>query len=172
MLEALALIDNRAGIKLRIIGGGIEEPRLRGLSERLHLNELVEFLGPVPNDDLPAWYQNSSMLVFPSIATSYGDQEGFGLVPAEALACGCAVIASDLPAVRDVIQDNKTGLLVTPGSSRAIASAVELLLSDPDLRTKLSRQGRRFVVENLDWSIISNKYNSILEQLAKNKHKN
>ena len=172
LLEALALIEDRAGIKLRIIGSGTEEAHLRMLTEQLHLNEQVKFEGPVPNQALPDWYQNSAITVFPSIATPYGDQEGFGLVPAEALACGCAVIASDLPAVRDVIRDKETGLLVPPKSSKALADAIESLMADSDLRLRLTKQGRCFIVENLDWSIISIKYNSILEQIARNKNGN
>ncbi|MDE2236195.1 MAG: glycosyltransferase [Gammaproteobacteria bacterium] len=165
LLRALPLIKNHIGIKLSIIGSGTEEAELHQLAEQLRLNDCVEFTGPVPNAELPKYFQNSSILVFPSIITPSGDQEGFGLVIAEAMACGCAVVASGLPAVRDIIQDNKTGLLVAPESPQEIAHAVESLIENPEFLQRLSTEGRQFIVDNFDWELISKRYANLLKQM-------
>ena len=90
-------------------------------------------------------------------------------MPVEALACGCNVVSSDLPAVRDIIKHEKTGLLVPPGKPAALATAIEKLLTDDELRLALSRAGREFVVDNYDWDHIATQYILILDQLIEMK---
>jgi glycosyltransferase involved in cell wall biosynthesis len=165
LLEAMAAIKDMPDLSLHIIGSGPEETRLKQLCTQLKLDKIVDFVGPVPNKDLPLWYQRSAALVFPSVVTAYGDQEGLGLVPVEALACGCPVLASDLPAIRDVIRDRDTGLLFPAGDAKQLAEALHVLLWDEKLRARLSARGREYAQENFDWTRIAARYAALLEEL-------
>ncbi|HEV2239227.1 MAG TPA: glycosyltransferase, partial [Ktedonobacterales bacterium] len=168
LLDALpGLIVTHPRLRLSIIGEGAEEARLRRQVSDLHLTQHVEFTGALTNQELPAWYQRASILVFPSVITSYGDQEGLGLVPIEALACGCAVVASDLPAVRDVIRDGETGLLAAPGDPVALAAAVRKLLDNPAQRQRLAAQGRAYAQAHFDWDGIAARYVLLFDAAVK-----
>ena len=166
LLEALARLRDMPDLSLHVIGTGPEEARLRQQVQRLDLDKVVDFVGPVPNKDLPLWYQRSALLAFPSVVTPYGDQEGLGLVPVEALACGCAVVASDLPAVRDVIRDKQTGLLVPPGDPAQLAEALHVLLWDKPLSERLAAVGRADVIERFDWDRIAGRYAALLDRMT------
>lgn len=167
LLNALTRLRDMPDLSLHVIGAGPEEARLRALSQQLGLEKIVDFVGPVPNMNLSAWYQRSQLLVFPSVVTPYGDQEGLGLVPVEALACGCAVLASDLPAVRDVIQDHKTGRLVPPGDPVQLAEALHVMLWDKGLCARLAAAGREDVVKRFDWDHIAGRYETLFDGLTR-----
>ena len=165
LLGAMARLKDMPDLSLHIIGSGPEEARLRQQAGTLGLDRIVDFVGPVPNRDLPLWYQRSSVLVFPSVVTPYGDQEGLGLVPVEALACGCAVVASDLAAVKDVIRDRETGLLSPAGDAKQLAETLHVILWDQKLRDRLAVQGRAWAVQNFDWSRIAERYAALFTSL-------
>ena len=165
LLEAMARLKDMPDLSLHVIGSGPEEARLKQQAASLGLEKIVDFVGPVPNRDLPLWYQRSSVLVFPSVVTPYGDQEGLGLVPVEALACGCAVVASDLAAVKDVIRDRETGLLAPAGDARQLAETLHVILWDQELRGRLATQGRTWAVEQFDWNHIAECYGALFAGL-------
>lgn len=167
LLSALPeLIRDFPKLRLSIVGGGTEEPGLRRLADGLGITSQVEFVGPVPNQELPERYRRAAIVAFPSVVTSYGDQEGLGLVPVEALACGCAVVASDLPAIHDVIRSGETGLLAQAGDHAALAAALRALLKDPALRHRLATQGRAYVQEHFDWSVIAERHAALFREMA------
>lgn len=153
-------------VRLDIVGSGPEEFRLREQVAQLNIAQAVHFHGAIHNSSIPEFYRRSTLLMMPSIITSKGDQEGLGLVLAEALACECPVVASDLPGVRDVIMHRHTGLLVTERDSTAIARAVIELISKPELRMNLARKGRMHVIEKFDWDEVALKYGDLLEDLS------
>lgn len=165
LLEAMARLKDMPDLSLHIIGSGPEEAALKRQATALGLGRIVDFVGPVPNRDLPLWYQRSSVLVFPSVVTPYGDQEGLGLVPVEALACGCAVVASDLAAVKDVIRDRQTGLLSSTGDAKQLAESLREILWDKKLRDRLATQGRAWAAEQFDWNRIAERYAALFEGL-------
>ncbi|MGZ5503191.1 MAG: glycosyltransferase family 4 protein [Chthoniobacterales bacterium] len=95
---------------------------LRQLASRLQIEERIVWLGPVKTDELIALYQSAGALIQPSL------YEGFGLPVLEAMACGCPVIASDLPTLREVAKD--AAVFVAPNDVTAFARAMrELALS-------------------------------------------
>jgi L-malate glycosyltransferase len=76
--------------------------------------------------------------------------EGFSLPPAEAAACGCAIVSTDSLGVRDFIEHGKSGLLSSPRDFRSLASNLIAVLEDEELRVRLAVEGQRNVM-NLDW---------------------
>ncbi len=166
LLRAMpAILQVHPEARLLIAGSGPEEQNLRKEAERLNLDSSVTFLGSVGNQDLPALYQASEIVAFPSIVAADGDQEGFGLVQVEALGCECGVVATDLPAIRDIVADGKTGLIVPQKDESALAEKIIYLLDSPDIRTELGRRGRAFVRERYDWDIISERYKGMIEKM-------
>lgn len=98
------------------------------------LEELTGVTTPGEVLDVREAYSRCDIVVCPSLA------ESFGRVAAEAMANGIAVVASDLPALRDVV--GAGGLLVPPGDIPAMAYAIKCLAGDPDLRARLGNRGR------------------------------
>jgi len=166
LIEALSrVVQIHPDVKLLVAGGGTDETQLRNLVDDLRLQNNVIFLGAVEHNILPALYQASEVVVFPSIIASDGDQEGFGLVQVEALGCECGVISSDLPAIRDIITDGKTGLIVPQKNYKALSQKIIHLLENPRIREALGREGRAFVLERYDWDIIAGKYTALIENM-------
>jgi glycosyltransferase involved in cell wall biosynthesis len=167
LIEAMPIIlRTHPNLKLRITGDG---PNRRELERRvlyLGLHGHVEFLGSLSNKDIPALYQGASIVIFPSVVDRDGDREGFGLVLVEALGCECAVVATDLPAMQDIIEDGKTGLVVGQGSPEQIANAVVRLAGDPTLRRSLAINGRDHVMKRFDWEAISQEYKATMRALV------
>jgi alpha-1,3-rhamnosyl/mannosyltransferase len=117
LIEAVALA--RKKYKFSLIIAGWEDsrwPQTRRMVERLGLGEYVHFLGPVPEDDLPALYNLASVFVLPSV------YEGFGLPLVEAMASGTPCICSTAPALVEVAGD--AAIQVSPYDTQAIASAI------------------------------------------------
>ena len=118
------------------------------------------------NDEIPEKLKASFIAVVPSVVAKSGDQEGLGLVVIEAIGCGCAVVASDLPAIKDVIVDGKTGLLAKSGCAKDFAGRIETLLAAPDLAKALVENGRTFVAERYDWESVGERYLRTIHDLV------
>jgi glycosyltransferase involved in cell wall biosynthesis len=101
--------------------------------ERSGCGEKIRLTGFVPEEDLPAIYSAATVFVYPSFF------EGFGLPPLEAMQCGTPVITGDRTSLPEIV--GSAGVLVDPYDSKALADAIERLLSDRELRTKLTQRG-------------------------------
>jgi glycosyltransferase involved in cell wall biosynthesis len=159
------VIAKEASARLLIVGDGPERESLEKRAVELKTGDSVRFLGALPQASLPDLYRSSAVVVFPSIVGRGGDREGFGLVLVEALGCECAVVVTDLPAMRDIVQDGETGLVVRRESSEEIAGAVLRLLKDPPLVRRLAKEGRRAVRKRFDWGIIGKRYDDLIDLL-------
>jgi len=167
LIEAIPhILKKHPHIKLRIAGDGPEKPALRKQVSELRADDRVQFLGAVENSSLPALYQSSDVVIFPSIIADDGDQEGFGLVLVEALGCECAVVVTDLPAMQDIITDGKTGLVVAQKNVQEITEKVVYLLDNPSLGRSLGKKGRQYVLERYDWDRIVQQYVVLIESIC------
>jgi glycosyltransferase involved in cell wall biosynthesis len=121
--------------------------------------ENVIFAGYAADDDLRALYCCADCLAYPSL------YEGFGLPPAEAMACGCPVIAGNTSSLPEVVGD--AGLLVDPKNQDAWSEALVCLLTDARLRETLAQKGLR-QVKRFSWITAAQKtllvYRSVLEK--------
>ena len=157
LLNAMPAILARApDATLTVVGGGPERDKLVDLVQTLDIVQRVLFVGPASHASLADRYRRATLLVLPS------REEGFGLVLAEALGCGCPVAASDLPAIREVLSDGQGGRLFRTGDAAALAAAVVECLEDEALRNASAERGRRLVLSRYDWQAIANRYASLL----------
>ena len=166
LLEALPFIRHEVpDVSLLIIGDGHKKNILKKFAFDSGLDDCVTFLGAVPNTKLVTYYQSSELLVFPSIIAEDGDREGLGLVPVEAMGCGCGVVVTDLSAIRDVVQNGINGIVVPQRSAKAIAQAVVRLFSNRSQLERYRRMGRQSVCEKFDWDVIAERYRDTLQAL-------
>lgn len=166
LIDSLPLIlEKHPQVCLLIAGDGPEKGNLNKLITKLGVGDHVRFLGAVKNKHLPALYQASDVVVFPSVIADDGDMEGFGLVLVEALGCECATVTTDLPAMQDIIINGKTGLVVPQKNIQELAEKINCLLDDQELRRSLGREGRRFVLKNYDWNIIAQQYSELIASM-------
>jgi len=136
LLRAAAILRERIpAVRVRIVGEGPESARLRALHAALGLGETVTFLGDISRQALAVEYVGSDCFCLPTV------QEGFGLVFAEAMAAGLAVVACRAAAVPELVEDRRTGLLVNRESPEELAMALETLLTNPGLRAALGAAG-------------------------------
>jgi mannosyltransferase len=143
-VEAMCALLPRYPDFTAIIIGPVDD---RGLAERLKaqaaaggLAERVRFLGELPIEEVPRWYQRISIYAFTS------RNEGFGLTLIEAMAAGAALVAARAGAAETVVVDGESGLLVPPGDVAALVAALEPLMADPQRAAELGRKGRARVI--------------------------
>jgi glycosyltransferase involved in cell wall biosynthesis len=126
------------------------------LLRRLAARRRVEFLGAVPDSDLPALYHGAQVLALPSVhLTCYGRQvavsELLGLVAIEAMASGTPVVASRLGGLPEVIEHGVTGFLFEPGNTEELRARLAEVLGDRLLAEQLGRNARERVLERFTW---------------------
>lgn len=140
-LDAVArLRASHPGLRLRIVGDGPYRERLAGVVRRHGLTEGVSFEGEVEPTALPEAYRSCSIFANPTIR-----QNGYDLTILQAMAAGRPVVVSNVGSVPTAVEDGVNGLLVPPGSPRALASALDRLIRDPDLGRRLAETARKDV---------------------------
>lgn len=150
---------------LTIAGAGPEYSNLLQLIDQLQLEDNISLIGAIHNTRLSTLYREATIFVAPYVEGRDGDQEGLGLVMVEALGCGCPVIASDMPAVKDVIIDGETGMLAQQRNPEDIANKVIALLGSPALRGQLTANGRKYILDKFDWNLIAERYQVLLDEV-------
>ncbi len=120
----------------------------------------IVWVGRVPPEELPRYYATADVFCSPAVS-----QESFGIVLLEAMAAGSAVVASDIPGYRAVVEDGVDGLLVAPRDPASIARAVLRLASDGSLRAKFAGAGRAKALRH-DWPIIASRIEAIYAEVV------
>ena len=149
LLDTVArLREGGQEMRLLVVGGDADEPTsghetsLRQRIARLGLVDSVRFVGPQPQSVLPLYYAAADLTVLPSY------YESFGMVALEAMACGSPVIASRVGGLVTTVRDGVTGFLVPDGDVGALAERIETLVTDPELRWRLGREGVRWAAQH------------------------
>ncbi|MCU0679593.1 MAG: glycosyltransferase [Planctomycetes bacterium] len=145
LIKAFKLIVARIpGAKLVIAGSGEESDNLRELAAVLQLEADVIFTGRVTDEEKKNWLQQAWVAVNPSF------MEGWGITTIEANACGTPVVASNVPGLKDSVQNPHTGILVEYGNVAAFADRIADILEDHAFRKKLSASAADWA-KNFDW---------------------
>lgn len=135
--------------ELVLIGDGPERSRLEARAARLHPAGTVRFTGPVSHADVPALMAPAHVFALP-VRTRFGglNPEGFGLVFAEAAACGLAVVAGRSGGTVDTLLPGASGVLVESGNAGALTAVLIDLLGDLPRARAMGRRGRAHVERN------------------------
>ena len=145
----VAIVKEYPDARLLIAGDGPERTSLTELINTLRLTSNVSMLGHLSQQELERRLSQSWVQVLPSRWA-----EPFGLAAAEAMMRGTAVVASRSGSLREIVEDHKTGLLVTPNDPAAFAEALRTLLNNRELAEEMGTAGRavaleKFSVDNL-----------------------
>jgi len=150
---------------LTIIGDGPLRSELETLAATLDCSGAITFKGAVPNDTIPALLNQHRIAVVPSVIARDGDQEGLGLVAVEAMGCGCAVVSSDLDALKDVVQNEENGRVTNAGDSVDLAQVTGELLGDPTTAASFAAAGHKSAQARFDWPGVAEDYCQIYDEL-------
>ncbi|MBB4129102.1 glycosyltransferase involved in cell wall biosynthesis [Xanthomonas translucens] len=148
------------GATLTVAGFGPELETLRKQVRDLGLQDVVCFLGAIPQAELPSLYRRAALLVAPFVEAKGGDQDGLGLVSIEALGCGCPVVVSAIPAVRRLAETCNGVHTVPPGSAAALARTVSRLIRSPQLVDPNDVRG-------FDWHVRAGAYAALLDSVMR-----
>lgn len=118
--------------------------RLKALAHQLGIFDRVHFLGGI--NDVPALLAEADIFALPTWGR--WRMEGCPVALLEAMACGKACVATNIPGSRDLVVHGKSGLLVPPENPDALAEALHALVSSPDLRRRLGYAARRRVEQH------------------------
>lgn len=132
-------------LRLEIIGDGVERARLKAMVDDCGIRDSVTFHHNLSYPEVISRIMGARVLVLPST------REGFGMVLAEAGACGVPAVAYRSGGVVEVIDDGENGFLVEPCDKEALHDKIKLLISDDELRDRMGSQGRKKVEEEFIW---------------------
>ncbi len=133
----LDLVEAADGFPLVVAGDGPLREQVPGA------------LGFVEHEQLEQLYARAAVVACPSY------REGFGVVCAEAMAHGRAVVASAVGGFLDLVEDGETGILVPPGDVAALREALRRLLADAELRRRMGEAGRARIREHFSWDAVT-----------------
>ena len=161
LLQAFArLAKERPNEQLLIVGDGTDKKALIQLSQSLGLDKNVTFRGAVETEELASLFNQAAVAVMPSVIAADGDQEGLGLVAAEALACGCVTIVSNLPTIQDVHNDRF--LQFKQANVESLYQALVRVLDEPAEALRRSKLLQQKVIQRFDWSQVADEYKTLM----------
>ena len=147
--EAITRLENRERVRVVFAGDGAERGQVeRTLRDGSMLDRCV-FLGNVPNTDMPAIYQAADLSVLPSF------MEATSITGLESMATGLPLIGTRVGGIPALINNEETGLLVSPGEPTEIAEAIDRLVSDASLREAMGKAGRQRAAADFSWLSIA-----------------
>lgn len=143
-----------------IVGDGDKRQYFEDIAMSLGLSKRVHFLGKIDPSNLPPLYNAADVLLLPSFPP-----ESFGMPIIEALACGTTAISSDLPGVKEAINDGVDGYVVPKGNIESLTSTLQKVLSNRKYAKEMGKRGRAKVVREYDWQVIGNKLDQIYQSV-------
>lgn len=156
LLESLSFLREKPW-KLTIVGDGDLKEDYKLQAYQLGLDKKINFAGKLSNEELIRTYQNSDLIILPSI----NKNEAFGIVLIEAMACGVPVLSSNLPGVRSVFEQEKQGLVFKTGDKDDLKEKIEFILNNKQIREQMAIESRKLAEKKYDIKIMSEKINKL-----------
>ena len=144
------LKEKKVPFKCVIVGGGERQRFLFELINALALQKEVILAGSKTEEEVAAYLSRADCFVLPSIITGTGKMEGIPVVLMEALASKLPVIASEISGIPELIEDNQTGLLVSPQSPDMLAEKIIWMIEHPVESEEMAQAGYQKVLEEFN----------------------
>ncbi|MEM3401697.1 MAG: glycosyltransferase family 4 protein [Candidatus Hadarchaeales archaeon] len=154
----LAFSKLKIDCELYVVGVGYERERLEKMARGLGISKKVVFTGFVSDEEKIRLLKSSHIFVLPSTV------EGFGIAVVEAMAAGVPTLCADIPALREVTENGRVGVLFRPRDVEELKEKLEKMASDEKLRKKLSEAGHKNVIEKYSWDRVATKMEEVLEK--------
>jgi glycosyltransferase involved in cell wall biosynthesis len=164
-IHALAHVPDLRGLIVGGHPGETDRARVEALVKTLGLERRVEITGLVPPAEVRTRLARASMLVLPNTASAISERYTSPLKLFEYLTLGRAIVASDLPSIREVLTDGATALLVPPGDPVALADALARLAGDGALAARLGRAAA-VLAPDYTWARRAERLEAALEAAA------
>jgi len=136
------LLDQGTEIRCAIVGDGPREEALAQQIRKLGLEDHVKLTGPQPQEELMDLFRRATVFVLPCVIGESGDRDALPTVLLEAMASGLPVVSTQLVGIPEIVEDGKSGLLVSPGNPDELCRAVSDLLGNIGMREAMGRTGR------------------------------
>ena len=163
LLKAFAkVVEQVPEARLLLAGEGPQQKQLRELIVELGLSANVSMLGHIPRQELEQHFTSAWVQAVPSIR-----EETFGLVSAEAMIRGTAVVASSSGGLNEIVQNGQTGFLVPPGDINLLAEALIRILKNRDLAEQMGNSGRELALKHFTGEICVKKFITLYQNLCR-----
>lgn len=141
-IEAIASLpaELQRRVEYLIIGAGEDEQEFKELVENYGLTEIIRFVGGIPNSEIHHYYQQADIFIHPSYA------EALPVVIMEAQSMALPVIATDVGSVNELVENERTGMLIQPGDVQALTDSLIMLIKDSELRKRLCKRARQKII--------------------------
>jgi glycosyltransferase involved in cell wall biosynthesis len=165
LLDAVALLRSQGhDVRCAVAGDGVSRPALLAQVERLGLSEVVVMPGRVDRRAAASWHRALDVFVVPRQDVEVC-RTVTPLKPIEAMAAGRPVVASDLPALAEIVAVPGTGLLARPEDTQSLAARLQTLLDDEPLRLRLGAAGHAFAATRT-WQGLAARYRNLYEHVG------
>jgi glycosyltransferase involved in cell wall biosynthesis len=149
--KALKILhDRQIAFRHTHIGGGEDGDKIISLIRQLGLTSVTQLLGTRPHDVVLEHYKNADLFVLGCEVAPDGDRDGIPNVLMESMAMGVPVVATHISGIPELVENEKTGLLVPSGDPDELAGAMQRMLTDAQLRNRVVHAGRQRVVGDFD----------------------
>lgn len=142
------LIKEIPELKLKLVGSHPNKKYLNNLKNlvlKLNCQEFVDFIGPIPHNDLPSVYNSSKIFILTS------KTEASSISTLEAMSCGLPVIVTNVGGMPSLITDGENGFIIEPNEPKYLAEKIMEILRDPSLSTKLGTNARKKIEAEYNW---------------------
>ncbi|MGP5524467.1 glycosyltransferase [Glutamicibacter arilaitensis] len=144
------LVEHHQKLRLLIVGDGTDRENLIALAEKLGISRRCEFPGRIPREKAHLYHAALNTFVVPRVDSAV-TRSVTPLKPVEAMASKVPVLASDLPALREIIADGENGHLIASDDVSEWAAAIEKLMQNPENAELMGKSGREFVIADRTW---------------------
>jgi glycosyltransferase involved in cell wall biosynthesis len=164
LIKAFVLVKKQYSgkLKLMICGDGTKEKELKQLAAETDYHDDILFTGRIKQQDVPRYHNMIDIFVNVSL------QESFGVAVVEAMACEKPVVVTSVGGLKEVVEENISGVFVPPSDVEKTASAIISLLNDPEKAKRMGKAGRENVLRRYDWKknldLIEKSYSNFLSR--------
>jgi colanic acid/amylovoran biosynthesis glycosyltransferase len=160
------LLKKHDCIDYKIVGDGPLKADLQKLIEELQAGKNITLLGWRRQEEIVELLRQAEIFLAPSVTGKTGDEEGIPVTLMEALAQSLPVVSTAHAGIPELVQDGESGFLVPEGDPDALAERLERLVADPELRSRMGRNGRRAVEEHYNIDQLNDRLVEIYQQLV------
>ena len=164
LVGALASLKDKKW-HLTIVGDGPYREELHSLAHEKGIHDRITFAGWVDKGRILDYYQEATLFVFPS------RHEGMPNSVLEAMAMGLPVVASDISGNRELVQDQKTGLLHPSRDTQSLTGALAAVIDDQNLRREMGKRSRKRIEEQFTWKQTAQKYLVLSQEVRSSQQK-